>query len=259
PAAAANSRTRPGSRARRRGSAPPFDPGPLLLTPASDLGLIRFGRAAGGPLGAPAESAQQPPYVPGVVPHPGQLLDYGRDPGQGPQLGVEPERLWSLAERLGDRLQLRLGQPRAASRPTSGAQRRLAALAPAAIPGAGGLGRDPEGVGHFGLAGAVGKHAGGFQTALLQAGEVAPPGPCLDRHGNSLQVQYRSLQPQHVSPNTPHQPIERSSLSSTESSVKARIRVRRPTVLAWCRSAVLSRPRIRSTPGRQRPKGAARP
>jgi hypothetical protein len=32
------------------------------------------------------------------------------------------------------------------------------------------------------LAGALGEHAGGFQAALLQAGEVAPPAARLDRH-----------------------------------------------------------------------------
>jgi hypothetical protein len=118
-----------------------------------------------------------------VVAHPGEPLDDLRDAAKGPQVGVEPERLWSLAQCLLDRRQLRRRQPRAASRPASGAQRRLAALTPAAVPDAGGLGRHPQGTGDLGLAGAVGEHSGGFQPALLQAGEVASPGPCLDRHG----------------------------------------------------------------------------
>src|SRR5215211_2242659 len=83
-----------------------------------------------------------------------------------------------------------LGRPPPAPPPTAGGggrpapppQRRLAALAPAAIPDAGGLRRHPEGVGDLGLAGALGEHVGGFQAALLQAGEVAPPGAHLDRH-----------------------------------------------------------------------------
>jgi hypothetical protein len=53
--------------------------------------------------------------------HPGELLDYRCDAGKGPQRGVEPERLWSLAQRLFDRVQFRLGEPRAASRPTRAA------------------------------------------------------------------------------------------------------------------------------------------
>src|SRR5512133_1965877 len=83
-----------------------------------------------------------------------------------------------------------LGRPPPAPPPTAGGggrpapppQRCLAALAPAAIPNAGGLRRHPEGVGDLGLAGALGEHVGRFQAALLQAGEVAPPGAHLDRH-----------------------------------------------------------------------------
>jgi hypothetical protein len=74
--------------------------------PAGDLGLVTLGRPAGGSLGAPAESAQQPPHMPGVVAHPGEPLDDLCDAAKGPQVGVEPERFWSLAQRLGDRLQL---------------------------------------------------------------------------------------------------------------------------------------------------------
>src|SRR4029453_13764444 len=73
-------------------------------------------------------------------------------------------------------------QPRAASRPASGAQRRRAALAPAAIPDTGRLRRHPKGAGDLGLGGALGEHVGGFQAALLEAGEVPPPGTPLDRH-----------------------------------------------------------------------------
>jgi hypothetical protein len=115
--------------------------------------------------------------------HPGELLDHRGDASQGPQLGVEPERLWSLTQRLGDRLQLGCRQPRAAARPTRAAQRRRATLTPAAMPDTGRLGGDPEGAGDLGLAGALGEHAGGFQTPLLQAGKVTPPGARLDGGG----------------------------------------------------------------------------
>jgi hypothetical protein len=53
--------------------------------------------------------------------HPGELLDHCGDAGQRPQLGVEPERLWSLAQRLFDRVQLRRRQLRAAARPARAA------------------------------------------------------------------------------------------------------------------------------------------
>jgi hypothetical protein len=50
----------------------------------------------------------------------------------------------------------------------------------------------------------VGEHAGGFQAALLQAGEVTPPGTRLDRggllvglgcrtHASSVPAQWRSF------------------------------------------------------------------
>jgi len=161
----------------------PLDPGPLLGAPAGDLGLVALAGAAGGPLRAPAEPAQQPPHVPRMEAHPGKLFDHRRHPRQRPQVGVEPKHLWPLAQRLGDRLQLGRRQPRAAARPARPAQRRRAALMPAAIPDAGGLRRHPEGAGDLGLASAVGEHAGGFQAPLLQAGEVTPPGARLDRGG----------------------------------------------------------------------------
>src|SRR5215216_3920710 len=137
PAGAANSRTRPDRSSRRRGSAPPLDPGPFLGAPASDLGLVTLGRPPGGPLHAPAQPAQPPPHVPGVVAHPGEPLDDLRDAAKRPQVGVEPERFWPLAQCLVDRLQLRRRQPGAAAgppRPPSAAwppwrQRRYQTLA----------------------------------------------------------------------------------------------------------------------------------
>src|SRR6266508_4059017 len=54
--------------------------------------------------------------------------------------------------------------------------------APPPTAAGGGRPRHPEGVGDLGLAGALDEHVGGFQAALLQAGEVAPPGAHLDRH-----------------------------------------------------------------------------
>jgi hypothetical protein len=53
--------------------------------------------------------------------HRGEPLDHRRDARQGPQLGGEPERLRFAAQRLGDRVQLGLGQSRPASRPARAA------------------------------------------------------------------------------------------------------------------------------------------
>src|SRR5437867_3456864 len=211
PAGAANTQTRPGSTATRRASAPPLDPGPLLGPPAGDLDLVTLGCAAGGPLQAPAESPQDAPHVPRMEADSGELLDDLGDATKGPLVGIEPERFWSLAQRLGDRLQFRRRQPRPPPRPPCRPQRRLAALVPAAIPDAGRLPRHPEGAGHLGLGGAAGKHPGGFQAPLLQTAEVAAPGPRLDRH-RSPRVRRPCLHTQHAGPNYAYQSIQRSSL-----------------------------------------------
>ena len=190
----------------------PLDPRPVLGAPAGDRGLGALGRAAGGPLHAPVQPAQQVPHVPGVEAHPGEPPDHRRHPGQRPQVGVEPERCWSLAQRLADRVQLGRRQARAAAGAARAAQRRRAALAPAAVPDAGGLRRHPQRAGDLGLGGAVGEHPGGFQAALLKAGEVPPPGAHLDRVG-LLVVCRRTHPPSVPVPIALFQPIPRGSLA----------------------------------------------
>jgi hypothetical protein len=66
-------------------------------------------------------------------------LDHHRDTTQGPQLGVEPERLGAKPQGLVDGVQLRPGQPRVAAYPPGAAQGRLTAIVPLPIPHAGGL------------------------------------------------------------------------------------------------------------------------
>src|SRR5216117_4039557 len=94
----------------------PLDPGPLLGPPAGDLDLVTLGCAAGGPLQAPAESPQDAPHVPRMEADSGELLDDLGDATKGPLVGIEPERFWSLAQRLGDRLQFRRRPARPAAR-----------------------------------------------------------------------------------------------------------------------------------------------
>src|SRR5215216_257281 len=84
PAGSAPRRTRRRSRSRRLAWPPPFDPRPLLGPPASDLLLVAFAGAAGGPLRAPVVAAQQPPHMPGVVADPGEPPDDLGDARQGP-------------------------------------------------------------------------------------------------------------------------------------------------------------------------------
>ncbi len=80
--------------------------------------------------------------MPRVVGDPGQPLDHGRDAGQGPQVGLVPERLGARAQRLVDRVQLRRRQAGVATGPTGAAQRAGPTSTPPGIPGAGGLARE---------------------------------------------------------------------------------------------------------------------
>jgi hypothetical protein len=152
------------SHAPRR--AAPLDPGPLLADPAGNLGVVALAGAAGGPLQAPAVAAQQPPHVPGVVADPGQPPDHLGNPRQGPQVGVEPLRHRAGQQRPLHPPPVALRQPRGAAPAARAGQPRPAALAPAGMPAAGGLPRDPKAAGDLGLRQALGEQAVGLQAAL---------------------------------------------------------------------------------------------
>jgi hypothetical protein len=67
------------------------NPRPTLLDPAVDRRLVAFGSPTPGPLDTPAQPMlQQRPHPGGMVGAPGEALDHGRDPVQGPQLPGEP-------------------------------------------------------------------------------------------------------------------------------------------------------------------------
>jgi hypothetical protein len=76
-----------------------------------DAVLVAFERTAGRALRGPAHAAQQSPHVPGVVALAGQALDHDRDPGQGPQVVVEPVGLGALEQGALDPLELGSAQP----------------------------------------------------------------------------------------------------------------------------------------------------
>jgi hypothetical protein len=114
---------------RRRALLP--DPGPVLLDPTLDGGLITLGRATSRPLHAPAHLPQHPPHMGRVMAHPGQPFDDHRDPPKGPQVGVELVRTSAFEQGA---LQLPALGPRqlgTATRPPGRSQRRPAALLPA--------------------------------------------------------------------------------------------------------------------------------
>src|SRR6266540_2482070 len=111
---------------------------PALGHPTGDGLLVALDRAAGGALQAVVQAvAQQLPDVAGMVTDAGQPLDHGRDPGQGPVVGVEAVGAGTLAQRPVDGDKLGVGQARGLPGGAGAAQRVQAAGAPARVPAAG--------------------------------------------------------------------------------------------------------------------------
>jgi hypothetical protein len=99
--------------AARRRRAPARIRGPVLGHPASNRPLVTLDRAASRALQPVAQPvAQQLPHLAGMVADPGEPLDHGRDPGEGPMVGVEAVRAGTLPERLVDGGKLGVGQAR---------------------------------------------------------------------------------------------------------------------------------------------------
>jgi hypothetical protein len=157
--------------------------GPALGHPTGDRLLVALDRAAGGALVAVVQPvAQQLPDVTGMVANPGQPLDHGRDPGQGPVVGVEPVDAGTLAQRLVDGGKLSIRQARGRPGGASAAQRIQAAGAPSGVPAADVLAGDTELAGDLGLGVAGGKqrpglHADAFEgLAVTRTAGVAAVG-----------------------------------------------------------------------------------
>jgi len=72
--------------------------------------------------------------MPGVILHAGQVLDEAGDPRQGPEIRPEAVRPRALAQGRCEAGQLLRREPRLASGPPCGAQRRAPAFAPRSIP-----------------------------------------------------------------------------------------------------------------------------
>src|SRR5206468_10335783 len=158
--------TRPGSRATRRGSAPPLDPGPLLGTPAGDLGLVTLGGAPGGALRAPLAAAQQPPHIAWVVADPARPPDHLGDPRQGPKVGVEPVGLRAGQQRAFHPPPVAVRQPRWAAQAGRPGQGHAAALAPLGVPAADVLRGGAEPASDLGLGEALLEASPSAQAAL---------------------------------------------------------------------------------------------
>ena len=75
-----------------------FNPGPLLLDPSSDLGLVPLDRPAFGPLGGPTEGAEEPTDMIDMIGNTEACVDKFGDPGACPQICWEPGGLGSLEQ-----------------------------------------------------------------------------------------------------------------------------------------------------------------
>jgi hypothetical protein len=114
------------------------NPRPLLGDPPGDLGLVALDGLAGRALQAPPHRLEDAPDVPGMVRHPGHLLDHGGDARKGPQVVVEPGLNRAAVQHPPELGQLggsELGRLAVAG----GAHPGRTAAAPAGIPAAGGL------------------------------------------------------------------------------------------------------------------------
>jgi hypothetical protein len=185
----------------RRAWPPPFDAGPLLGPPAGDLGLVALGGAAGGPLRAPVVAAQQPPHVPGVVADAGEPPDHLGDARQGPQLGVEPVGLRPLQQGAFHPPPVPVGQAGGAAPAAWAGQAGAAALAPAGVPAAGGLARDPKAAGDLGLGVALGEQVGACRRRCRAAwGLRVADGGGLDGEGFAMTIASQHAKPANVTP-----------------------------------------------------------
>lgn len=88
-----------------------FYPGPLLLLPAGDGGLVAFQGPPLGLLATPAEAGQELPHVAGVVGHPEVALDHGGHPLEGPEVGGVACSQGTLQEQFHQLLFLPRGEP----------------------------------------------------------------------------------------------------------------------------------------------------
>lgn len=122
--------------------------------------------------------------MPRVIRHARQLLDDPRDAGQRPEVRAEAVRPRALAQGRLDASHLFRSQPRLASRPAGGPQRRAPALAPRAIPSHDALAADAQasGDGTMGLS-APGKQPRGLLPTYFQSMEI--PSWChMSRHAS---------------------------------------------------------------------------
>jgi hypothetical protein len=104
-----------------------------------------------------------------MVADPGQALDHGGDPVQGPQLPGELMSAGALQQGLLDLTELAVGQPGCRPGRTLAASTIGSSGPPALLPEMDALAGDTELASHFGLADAGGEQLGGAQPAGLEA------------------------------------------------------------------------------------------
>ena len=150
---------------------------PALGDPTVDGVLVAFGGTAPGTLHAPEQPMAQRPHVRGMVAHAGQPPDHGGDALQGPQLAREPIRRSTLEQRLLDRGELGIRQPRRGAARSPAAQGIGAARSEAGVPDPGGLGGDAEPASDLGLAAADSEQLSRSQPASLEPGAFSRSGP----------------------------------------------------------------------------------
>jgi hypothetical protein len=110
--------------------------------------------------------------MPGMLLDPGHPLDHLGDARKGPQVVVEPGRHRPAVQHPADPGQLGGFQPCRLAL-AGGAQPGHAAIAPAGMPAAGGLGRHAQLTGDLGPGLALGEQVGGLQPAAFQPLQIS--------------------------------------------------------------------------------------
>jgi hypothetical protein len=154
-----------------------------------DRPLIPFAGLRRWPLERPAQGAEEPPDMTGVIGHAREPLDHRRDPRQRPEVCRKPMRAGPLAERLIDTRQLGRGQFRFPPRPSRAAQRGASTASPLVIPATHALPAHPQGVGDIGHDLARHKQACRALPAQFQGVEI----PSLRQMGVHVTTIYENL------------------------------------------------------------------
>jgi len=166
------SRIRPGTPAKRSAGGRFFYPGPLVPHPPRNRGLVTLFGAAGGPLAAPTQLAQDTPRLGAGVTQTSALPDDMNDTVQRPQLGRKAPSAGPLQQgRLQTSLRRNI-QARFSSCPTCALEALFPVPPPGGIPAAGRLSAHVQLMDNVGLAPALCEERRCLQPARLQSSKV---------------------------------------------------------------------------------------